>query len=95
MKGNGPGTIAASDSSLRTYSLHCEGATCLLFTENETNNERLFGTVNPTPYVKDGINDYVVAGRLGAVNQSSTGTEAAAHSQVREMPEQVQSSDYG
>ena len=37
----------------------------LLFTENETNNERIFGTPNATPYVKDGINNYVVAGRAG------------------------------
>ena len=55
----------------------------LLFTENETNNERLFGTANPTPYVKDGINDYVVAGRQDAVNPNHTGTKAAAHYQLR------------
>jgi hypothetical protein len=82
-KGNGAGTIAAADSSLGTYFLHCEGATRLLFTENETNNERLFGTANPTPFVKDGINDYVVAGRQGAVNPDNTGTKAAAHYQLR------------
>ena len=35
----------------------------LLFTENETNNERLFGTANATPYVKDGINNYLVHGQ--------------------------------
>ena len=52
MKGNGPGTIAAKDSSLGTYFLHCEGASHLLFTENETINERLFSTANPTPYVR-------------------------------------------
>ena len=40
----------------------------LLFTENETNNQRLFGTANAGPYVKDGINDYVVLGRREAVN---------------------------
>jgi hypothetical protein len=51
----------------------------LLFTENETNNARLFGTANPTPYVKDGINDYLVAGRPGAVNPDNTGTKAAAY----------------
>ena len=47
----------------RAYLLHCDGNPPLLFTENETNNERIFGTPNATPYVKDGINDYVVAGR--------------------------------
>ena len=47
------------------YFLHCEGRPALLFTENETNNQRLFGTANASPYVKDGINDYVVAGQAG------------------------------
>ena len=51
----------------------------LLFTENDTNNERIFGTQNATPYVKDGINNYVVAGRQDAVNPNQTGTKAAAH----------------
>jgi len=82
-KGNGTGAIAATDSSLGTYFLHCEGAAHLLFTENETNNQRLFGTPNPTPYVKDGINDYVVAGAQNAVNPNNTGTKAAAHYQLR------------
>ena len=50
----------------------------LLFTENETNNRRLFGTANASPYVKDGINDFVVLGKQEAVNPSKTGTKAAA-----------------
>src|SRR6478609_6150385 len=40
--------------------LYCEGKPQLLFTENETNHQRLFGNSNPTPYVKDAINDFVV-----------------------------------
>ena len=51
----------------------------LLFTENETNNQRLFGTANASPYVKDGINDFVVLGNQDAVNPGKTGTKAAAH----------------
>ena len=69
-------------SGLGDYFLHCEGNARLLFTENETNNERLFGSANSTPYVTDGINDYVVAGRHDGVNPSQTGTKAAAHYQV-------------
>ena len=79
----GAGAIAASDASLGDYFLHCEGHPRLLFTENETNNERLFGTANSTPYVKDGINDCVVAGRQSAINPNNTGTKAAAHYEVR------------
>jgi hypothetical protein len=50
----------------------------LLFTENETNAERLFGAPNPSPYVKDAFHDYVVGGRREAVNPARTGTKAAA-----------------
>ena len=80
---NGATTIAAADATVGDYLLHCEGQPRLLFTENETNNERLFGTANPTRYVKDGINNYVVAGRQEAINPSNTGTKAAAHYQLR------------
>jgi hypothetical protein len=59
--------------------LHCEGFPELLFTENETNVRRLFGVENHTPYVKDGINDYIVRGAKEAVNPEHTGTKAAAH----------------
>ncbi len=51
----------------------------LLFTENETNFERLFGTPNVVPYVKDGINDAVIHGHLDRVNPEMRGTKAAAH----------------
>ena len=55
----------------------------LLFTENETNHERLFpGQKNESPYVKDGINDCVVQGNQGAVNPGKQGTKVAAHYQV-------------
>src|SRR5271154_6328703 len=83
MKGDsGVGTIAASHFELGNYSLRCEGNPQLLFTENDTNNERLFGTPNATPYVKDAFNNYVVAGKQEVVNPSRTGTKAAAHYQV-------------
>jgi hypothetical protein len=59
--------------------LCCEGAPELLFTENETNHRRLYGTDNPSPYVKDGINDYIVQGHREAVNPQHVGTKAAAH----------------
>jgi len=76
---DGPAVITAADAQLGDYCLYCEGHADLLFTENETNNERLFGTDNPTRYVKDGINDYVVAGKHDAVNPENKGTKAAAH----------------
>jgi hypothetical protein len=50
----------------------------LLFTENDTNFQRLFGVGNRTPHVKDAINDYVVHGLRHAVNPIPEGTKAAA-----------------
>jgi hypothetical protein len=50
----------------------------LLFTENDTNNERLFGAPNATPYVKDAFHEYVVGGRADRVNPARRGTKAAA-----------------
>jgi Mannosylglycerate hydrolase MGH1-like glycoside hydrolase domain len=58
--------------------LWCEGAPELLFTENETNDARLFGVANATPYVKDAFHEYVVHGRREVVNPARTGTKAAA-----------------
>jgi hypothetical protein len=60
------------------YILRCDGDPELLFTENETNNTRLFGTPNDGPFVKDGINDCVVGGRRETVNPGGTGTKASA-----------------
>jgi hypothetical protein len=59
--------------------LYCDGVPALLFTENETNLERLYGAANASPYVKDSINDYIVHGRQEAVNPAQVGTKVAAH----------------
>jgi hypothetical protein len=59
--------------------LYCEGAPEMLFAENETNNQRLFGVANESLFVKDSINDYVVHGKPEAVNPAQSGTKAAAH----------------
>jgi hypothetical protein len=75
----GPGAMEASHHALGTYVLHCDGAPELLFTENESNLERLWGQPNPSPYVKDAFHAYVIAGRGDAVNPAKVGTKAAAH----------------
>ncbi|MBP1753412.1 MAG: hypothetical protein H6Q57_2248, partial [Geobacteraceae bacterium] len=58
----------------------CEGDVPLLFTENETNHARL-GLDYPDagPYLKDGINNYLVHGQQTAVNPDKTGTKVSAH----------------
>ncbi|MYW63348.1 glucosidase [Streptomyces sp. SID8379] len=72
-------TVRADHPELGSYDLRCADAPRLLFTENETNNERLFGAENASPYVKDGIGRYVVDGEGAAVNPEREGTKAAAH----------------
>ena len=59
------GVVEAVDPKLGERYLYCEGDVPLLFTENETNTQRIFGVANRSPYVKDSINDYVVHGQQG------------------------------
>jgi hypothetical protein len=80
-------TIAARHSVLGAYNLYCEGDPPLLFTENSTNHSRLhLDYPDVGPYLKDGINDYLVQGRLDAVNPERCGTKAAAHYRLRIGP---------
>ena len=70
--------IEASHPALGERWLYVDGHARLLFTENETNRERLFGRPNPTLHVKDGINDFVVNGNRAAIQPNESGTKAAA-----------------
>jgi hypothetical protein len=74
-----PGAIEASHHDLGTYVLSCDGEPELLFTENESNTERLWARPNASAYVKDAFHNYVISGRHDAVNPDRTGTKAAAH----------------
>ena len=80
-----PGVIHASHHELCEYWLFCSQSPELLFTENETNAERLWGRKNPVPYVKDAFHRYVISGDGTAVNPARVGTKAAAH-YVLEVP---------
>ena len=73
------GIVALSHRDLGERFFYAEGASALLFTENETNTERLVGTPNPSPYVKDGIDNYIVHGKKDAVNPEKKGTKVSAH----------------
>jgi Glycosyl hydrolase family 63 C-terminal domain len=72
-------TILAKHYQLGQYLLYCSGADALLFTENETNTERLFGVASRTPYVKDAFHSYLIDGKQEAINPQSVGTKAAPH----------------
>ena len=81
----GVAAARASHPELGEWLLRADSAAPLLFCENETNNERLFGAPNASPYVKDAINEFVVHGAADAVNPERTGTKVAAH-HVLEVP---------
>lgn len=76
----GPMTRArASHPIIGDVGIAFEGAVPLLFTDNETNHERLYGTPNPVPFVKDAFHRYVVQGVSDTINPAQTGTKMAAH----------------
>jgi hypothetical protein len=81
--------IEASHPELGRW-LYCNGATELLFTENETNLQKLYGVENASAYVKDGINNYVVDGQQDAVNPNKIGTKCAAHYKTTIAPGETQ-----
>jgi len=71
--------IEATHPELGHWRLDIEDGAALLFTENETNLDRLAGVHNPAPYVKDAFHNLLVHGIASAVNPAETGTKAAAH----------------
>jgi hypothetical protein len=77
------GAVEAVHPELGRFLLHAEPAGGVppvwLFTENETNNQRLFGAPSRTPYVKDAFHGYVIHGQRDRVNPAREGTKAAAH----------------
>jgi hypothetical protein len=79
------GSVRASHPSLGDFQLCLEEPAPWLFTENESNMARLFGSPNASPYVKDAFHDYVVRGKKEAVNPALAGTKCAAH-YVCEVP---------
>jgi len=72
-------TVEASHPMIGDYRLYAKDATTLLFTENETNNQRLFGTANTSPYVKDAFHRYLINGDQNTINPNPQGTKAAIH----------------
>jgi hypothetical protein len=71
--------VVASHTVLGERFLYCGGTPELLFTENETNNQRLFNTPNVTPYVKDAFHEFLIHRHEDKVNPERVGTKAAAY----------------
>ncbi|HLH41529.1 MAG TPA: hypothetical protein VKV74_00990 [Bryobacteraceae bacterium] len=77
----GEGEAAAIDireATLGAYRLTLDGRPPMLFTENESNAQVLWGSPNPSPYVKDAFHRYIIDGDRSAVNPNQCGTKACA-----------------
>ncbi len=74
----GVNIVEANHNELGIFYLFSKGSDKLLFTENETNQERIFKKSNSTPYVKDSIHDYFINGKKESVNPQNCGTKVAA-----------------
>ena len=75
----GRAVVALDEPKYGQRWLYCDGEPQLLFTENETNSQRLYGWGDATAYVKDAFDRLVVQGERSAVNPQERGTKAAAH----------------
>src|SRR5215218_8671582 len=73
------GDVMVHHKSLESFVLHTEKKTQLLFCDNETNNQKLYGCTNDSLFTKDGVNEYLIQGDEKAVNRNSTGTKVAAN----------------
>ncbi len=82
----GAAVVATEDSRYGKHWLLVENAPEMMFTENETNFERVFGYPSGTPYVKDSFHKYVIDGVKEAVNPAQKGTKCAAHYRFKIAP---------
>ena len=79
MSAAGKTTISIRHQKMGDYFFYSEGDGNLLFCDNDTNQRRFFGKKGLPVFAKDGINDYIVNRRRGAINRRNTGTKAAVH----------------
>lgn len=78
--------VQADHPTLGTYHLYGRRQADRLFTENASHAERLWGTPNRTPFVKDAFHRYLIDGDKDAVNPARTGTKFAASHRLRAAP---------
>ncbi|HWD73605.1 MAG TPA: hypothetical protein VG371_00605 [Solirubrobacteraceae bacterium] len=83
---DGLAAARAHHAGLGEWLLRADPPAELLFCDNETNNQRLFGAPNASAHPKDAINDYLVGGVRDAVSPDRTGTKVAAHHVLDRAP---------
>lgn len=82
--------IAAEHPTLGKRYLYFQGPQEVLFTENDTNLQKLYGKPNAAPYVKDAFHEYIVHGSKAEVNPANEGTKCAVHYECTIAPGQTQ-----
>jgi hypothetical protein len=82
-KKGGKALVEVSHPGLGKMWLHCDNPDEILFTENETNHERLYGINHGNLYCKSGIDEYIVHNKKDAVNPDKIGTKASPHYMLR------------
>jgi len=83
--------IGARHDALGQFELEFDPGAEVLFTENETNFERVFAYKNAQPFVKDAFHDYVIEGRQDAINPAQVGTKAAGRYRWELKPGELRS----
>jgi hypothetical protein len=86
LRARGPSTLEVEHPELSGYRLYVEGQPELLFTENDSNLERLYGVPNGHAHVKDAFHEYLIRGNRGAVSPAGEGTKAAAYYRLEIPP---------
>jgi hypothetical protein len=84
----GDNSVEISHHSLGQFRFIVDGSPVVLFTDNETNNQRIFGSPNRHPYVKDAFHDYIISGNSAAVRPDPWGTKACALYPLELEPQQ-------
>lgn len=77
-----PGAISARHAELGEWMLRFSGQTKVLFCDNETNPQRIFGHAKAEGFFKDAFHEYLVHGRQTAVNPGQTGTKTGVLHQL-------------
>ena len=90
MSGKDYSSIVAEHVTLGEYTLYGPPPSETLFTNNETNNEKIFKTENANKYVKDAFHRYIIEGDKEAINPDLKGTKACFHYSLEIEPDQSQ-----
>ncbi|MDP1904789.1 MAG: glucosidase [Pseudomonadota bacterium] len=78
--------LRAVHPSLGTYYLYGRRQAELLFTDNESNTQSLWGQPNAHPYVKDAFQRHLIQGEADAVNPEPIGSKFAASHKLTVAP---------